>query len=693
MGDRSPFPAGYLIVELFYSGAWVDISADVTADGVSITRGQPNEGPTTAAPSTMTVTLLNPAGKYSPRNPRSPLYGLIGRGTPIRVSVKPQSLAPSIRYVGRVYEWPVSWGLTGSPSVTCTVICSGVLRQLAQSAAPDMSPARRTLSVQPGLLAYWPLEDVASARFDAVQGTDVPVGPGIELAAVQPWPGSKALPTFTTGKFTGNCPAYTGTGQIQFRWVGRFTTTMALGPLIIFGFKGGSISRIDIDHTTATTWLMKFYDLEGQQIISAVILPGPDGINAQYALECSQVGLDVTIKWVYINPSNPSGTVYQINMSNETLGIASYIKINPYQTNWQNNEIGHVSISNTISSIFNIRNQIDGYPGELATIRAQRVIAEENINLTTFNGIGSSPPMGIQPTAPTVDVLAEVLAAGHGMLYESRATGGLTYRAAAATYNQSPKLQIGYTDNLIRPLDPVDDDQKTTNTVTVTRSAGGSITVTQADGPLGISTVGDYETQDDVNVSSEAQLLDQANWRLARGTYDEPRWPRLGLDLAHPTFLASTTLTTAALAVDIGDRIRVTSPPPWLPPDVINQRVIGYTETITPWNHRIEYNTDPYQLLIVGRYDDNPSRYSGEGTTLAAAVTDTATTLTITPPPGVTWTSADGNYTILCGGEKMTVTNVTGNTMTVVRGIEGYASAHPAGRPLDLIYALVRYSI
>lgn len=71
------------------TGVWQDISSDVYArDGgvVSITRGRPDEA-STFDPSSMTFELNNRSGIYSPRNPVSPYYGLIGRNTPIRLSV------------------------------------------------------------------------------------------------------------------------------------------------------------------------------------------------------------------------------------------------------------------------------------------------------------------------------------------------------------------------------------------------------------------------------------------------------------------------------------------------------------------------------------------------------------------------------------------------------------------------------
>jgi|GEM_PF-5727117 len=53
--------------------------------GITITRGRTAEG-TVAAPATATLVIDND-GRYSSRNPRSPYYGLIGRGTPLRIGL------------------------------------------------------------------------------------------------------------------------------------------------------------------------------------------------------------------------------------------------------------------------------------------------------------------------------------------------------------------------------------------------------------------------------------------------------------------------------------------------------------------------------------------------------------------------------------------------------------------------------
>lgn len=84
-------------VELYLGGAWVDISSYVLVrDGISISRGRPDESSSTP-PSRATLTVRNDDGRFSPRNPTSPYYGLIGRNTPLRIRVEDVMPTPSLR--------------------------------------------------------------------------------------------------------------------------------------------------------------------------------------------------------------------------------------------------------------------------------------------------------------------------------------------------------------------------------------------------------------------------------------------------------------------------------------------------------------------------------------------------------------------------------------------------------------------
>lgn len=73
--------------ELNIAGNWSDISSDVYLRDVKrIVRGMRDQG-STADPTSLQLTINNRSGKYSRRNAMSSLYGLIGRNTPIRLSV------------------------------------------------------------------------------------------------------------------------------------------------------------------------------------------------------------------------------------------------------------------------------------------------------------------------------------------------------------------------------------------------------------------------------------------------------------------------------------------------------------------------------------------------------------------------------------------------------------------------------
>lgn len=76
-----------LWAELSYSGAWHDITEDVraTTSQVTVTRGLSSESSSEAEPTTCTCDLDSRDNRYAPRNPASPLYGLVGRNTPFRV--------------------------------------------------------------------------------------------------------------------------------------------------------------------------------------------------------------------------------------------------------------------------------------------------------------------------------------------------------------------------------------------------------------------------------------------------------------------------------------------------------------------------------------------------------------------------------------------------------------------------------
>ncbi|WP_424862097.1 carbohydrate binding domain-containing protein [Streptomyces sp. MMS24-I29] len=76
-----------LRAELLLGGTWTDITGDVyTREPISITHGTASEG-AQPDPASCSLLLNNQSGRYSPRNPLGPYYGLLSRNTPVRITV------------------------------------------------------------------------------------------------------------------------------------------------------------------------------------------------------------------------------------------------------------------------------------------------------------------------------------------------------------------------------------------------------------------------------------------------------------------------------------------------------------------------------------------------------------------------------------------------------------------------------
>lgn len=79
-------PATGAMVELLLGTTWTDVTARTyLRDRITITRGRQDQG-ARVDPGSATITFNNKGGYFSPKNPLGPLYGLIGRNTPVRIS-------------------------------------------------------------------------------------------------------------------------------------------------------------------------------------------------------------------------------------------------------------------------------------------------------------------------------------------------------------------------------------------------------------------------------------------------------------------------------------------------------------------------------------------------------------------------------------------------------------------------------
>jgi hypothetical protein len=677
---------GPVEAELYIDGQWqVWTPFIMTRDGsqkIGITRGQQNQD-ATPTPGRCTFQLNNRAGQFTPKNPLSPLYGKIGRNTKIRISV-PDGNTKNYRFCGEIPDWPQSWDTTGN-DVWVDVAAAGPLRRLNQAGQPLASPMRVYLGTgitTNTVVAYWPCEDASGATSigSAISGVPAMSISGTPtLATNSEFVCSGALPVMGTASFTGTVPGYTPPMDAANNlWTGlRFLVRIPAGGTttgqVLAAFTWtGSIPRWEVYYSTASSGQI---GLRGRDATGAVVLDtGVGGPAMNGTLAHVQVALDQTggILFGYslqiltvgtTSPTTLSGTSF-----GPTVGVVQSITIAP-GNGLPDTVIGQVSLQVATaapSDTAAVALAVAGYAGETAAARILRLCGVINMPFELIGTASDTVAMGVQGTSTVLDLIGQAVAADGGRLYEQAAAFGLGYRTRVSLENQAVALSLSYSAfNLAEVPTPVSDDQYTRNDWTVTRSGGSSARATLSTGPLSVQDVGQYPDTATVYVQSDSQLADQAGWRLHLGTTDDARYPRISINLAHPSIVSSATIRSSALNLRLGDRVAITGMPPGQSPDAVSQLVLGSTETIDQFQHRIAYNGQPESPYRVAVTDDIVyGRVDTDGSQLAVDVGPTDTTLNVAVTSGPLWTTSapEFPFTIRVGGEVMTVTNVTGSS-------------------------------
>jgi hypothetical protein len=208
-----------------------------------------------------------------------------------------------------------------------------------------------------------------------------------------------------------------------------------------------------------------------------------------------------------------------------------------------------------------------------------------------------------------------------------------------------------------------------------------------ADPPDGVGT---YDTSVTLNLAGDGDLAHHAAWLLALGTVDEARYPRLAFRLNAVPLLAFDIA-----AADLGDLVRITDLPSWLPPDDVDALVQGTVETLESHMRDVELTTapaSPYDVAVFGdTVGDGPDRFDTAGSELNEALDTTETGVDVLVTDGPAWTTDDDEppFDVYVGGERMTVSDVTPaitsiQTFTVTRSVNGVVKGHAIGTTVRL---------
>lgn len=670
------------LVELELDAVWTDVSNYVRADpGIQILRGRQDEQGR-AEPGTLTMALDNRDGRFSPRNPEGAYYGTIGRNTKVRVSVD-----GDYRFHGEISDWPTTWD-PAHANVVAEVTGSGIIRRLGQGAPALMGPVSRYISTASGVIAFWPMDDPQGS---VTMRSGIVGAPGMVIEGVSPPRlatsgdilSSLPLPVTNGGAFRGQISPFTGANLWSAFHL--YVSEADTDDTIVWRGLGPAAYRYEIRYFSAGTGtlvLRAFNSAGGSLLTSASIGPvhaTPSVVEVEFVQNGANIDYAITITALATGvASTTSGSfaatalaITEIMMNSDRAGLGMVI--------------GNVAAFNADPG--SLYDEYSGFVGEAAGRRVERLCTEEGITFDSVGDLDASELMGPQRPALLMDLLDECEQVDMGFLYETRDAFGLGYRTRESMYAAAPVATIAYT--TLETLTPTEDDQSIRNQVVVTRVGGGTpYSAEVTTGALSTQAppdgVGVYAENVTLNVEADSQLDTIAEWRATQGTIDRPRYPATVVRIS---LLGSTDLDEM-IALDIGDRIDITSAPIWAPEGTIIARAIGWEETIAPHGWWLSLNLVPGQPFsdALELDDDVNGRLSPTSTTTTEALDATETGVDYT---GETWITTASHPTqfpfdIEIGGERMTVTSATGSTFTVTRSVNGVVKAHLTGQAVHL---------
>lgn len=732
--DVSPTPTATFYVSDSISGTWTQLG-DVMASSIGVgTSMFDSTAPIELGYITDTVAEIGGAyyglvGRYNAFEMRSGIGGtVVANPTFTGLTLGATSVADTHsntftfqnstavsdkrwRFHGEMSSLPPRWDTSGNDAYVTTDV-NGMLRRLRAANTPLHSSLYRQLTNNGTTAGYWSCEDDSGSSAFAAATPYTPAAsftPGTLSLASTTITGSESLPTMSKAAVNFNVPQYDASkGSVAFFFLYIPTdTAMTDGSVLATISTTGSVTRWDFVYYTANNGSIGVGVAKGSDESGTWSVNAPNGILGNelkgQLLLCSigykQSG--TAMLWDFSTGVFGVGVgAYQYTVSDPpfrsaastTGGSVAKITIDPGKA-IEGVTFGHVGVWAGVpdSNHALIHN---GYIGENGGDRMMRLCAEEGVPLRIIGNPHDMPPMGEQKAAAFTDLLQECADADRGMLFECRDTMSLCYRTRGSLYSQRGRLTLGYeADGVSDAIEPTDDDQSVRNDITVSRTDGSSARVQQTTGAMSVSEfpdgVGRYTDSQTYNLYLDDQLEDQAGWAVHLGTVDEARYPSIGINYAGAAFKGVAAMNEAALMLEIGDRLTVTDPPSSLPPDDIRQLVQGYSEAFGNYAHTQAFNGSPASPYDIARLTS--SRVDTSGSQLASAYSATATSLSVVTTKGERWTTGAiyMPFDVTIGGERMTVTAISGTTttqtFTVVRSVNGVVKAQAAGTAVNIV--------
>jgi hypothetical protein len=683
---------------------WTDITTDVRiADGISLSLGRADEA-STSQPAKIGMTLDNADDSYS-LGGISPNWPNVRRNTPVRVSIDVgDGNGFIVACQGFADGFTPGWTDDNGKIPTVALSASGLLRRLTQGSDPLASALYRWHTISATPVDYWALEEDKTATFGLSSTGGLPatitpfVDTGVSFGKVN-WGGDTDNPAteravaFSAGAELDCPPAdtsvFSSTGVWAASWIMRYTsisgakvrieTVDGSWAIALTYFTDGSVDLIlsepfPTGDTTEITYTQG--DFTGWDNVWHAWALVVDNTGASQHWELYRDGIAVTGVTVSAAPSKSSPAMFKSNSTPNPGGTEDPITM------------GHVALWNADPTGSTYTSAVAAWTGETATDRLTRLADEQGFGMTIIDDGTLDTDMGPQLPVALVNLLRECETADQGVLFDGF-DAGLTYFTRTLRENADVALSLT-ADELVAPFAPTDDDQRNRNRVTAnTTGSSSKFQFQDTDGPLGVDTIGLYDSSIEVNIDDQDQAIDYASWLVHLGTVEGLRYPSFTLNLR-----ATPTLASSVMVLATSDRVAVDNTAgtlTGLPAEVFNVLVEGLSMQLDPFNWLFTANLSPAGTWAIatvaaatGDTGDFLMRLDTDDSEVHTSASLGATSLSVTTNSGPLWTTTadDFPFDISVGGLKVHVTNITGASSPQTFTVSALSKARAAGLPL-----------
>lgn len=626
----------------------------------------------------------------------------------------------SPEFAGEVAAWPSNRDTTGNER-TISITAADVTRRLNE--APTDSALRRYLLNSPYVgyvpWVYWPLEEGGAAD----PGTIQPAAGSGTVGFVLPSSGS-TVPTLTwaadkslPGGLQG--PSVSGGGSLIF-WLSPVTEAFTWSASWAWkqSYSDGGFCML----TTESSHIQLAFSRAASSL-TLNINQSIDGAAAATVMSYDFADKNDVEEWHFISlEAFQTGADYALFLHVDGIQVDSHtqspgtldglrrVQLFSVIDAAQETYFQHLVVYSSPAPFSSIpppeifAAPFAGHAGETALVRADRLCDEEGIEFDWIgSGVGGAPdttePMGAQRPGTFLPLIQACAKVDNGMLHTQRTTGGFQFRTLETMYARDPWVTLSLTaGHFSPPWSGTADDQALINDMTVTREEGGSYRHQLDDGSrMSVTSpanggAGRKAGTADVNTETDFQLIAQAQWRVHLGTADENRFSALKLQLEREVFRSGAGLTLARKLRDlsVGDAITLTGLQSEFLYDDLKQVVFGISKRLDQLSYDMTLVCRPGSRYQTGEIDSG-WRLGSSDTTLNEDLDASETGVDVAiASGGALWTAADQPFDIMIGGERMTVTNVTGasspQTLTVTRNVNSLpgGKTHSAGAAVKL---------